>query len=176
MLDKGTDRRDYLRGAIDKYTWLDLGSSFGISDYLAAILYRRLAASDRVQDKRRAVASAYETILAPEQHRLGFTLPHSPEGAVSAHHLYYLLLSTPLLRDELLSRLRQAGIGASSHFVPLHRTPGGLRWSVQHPPCPVSERVASSIVRLPLHQEMTQAETERTASQVLHLLRAMRQK
>jgi len=177
VLEKGTDRRDFLRGVIDKYVWRDIGSSFGLSDYLAAILCRRLARAEQMQKERAILANAYDETFLGSQATLGFRVPVSPrEGSRSAHHLYYLLLSTPGIRDDVLSRLRAAGVEASSHFVPLHSTPGGKRWSVEHPPCPVSERVASSIIRLPLRHDLKVDAVEHVANETLRALKAIRRK
>ena len=168
VLEKGTDRRRFLAGEVDKYTWRDLGSSFGMSDFLAAILLEQLEMRDEIQARRRALTGTYDTLLSPNANRLGFRTITTPPGSESAHHLYYVLVDSQH-RDAVLEELRTAGVGASFHYVPLHLTPGGKRWG-EPADCPVTVQVASSIVRLPLHQSMSTQVAERNATIFLDAL------
>ena len=171
ILEKGTDRRRFLDGAVDKYTWRDIGSSFGMSDFLAERLIEQLALRDEIQRRRKAISDTYDAILGPMGGRLGFRTPAHIEGSTSAYHIYYVVLDDPSRRDPVLHTLREAGIGASFHYVPLHQTPGGQRWG-EPAECPVSIRIASSIIRLPLHQSMTVADAESISTSLLAVLGA----
>lgn len=173
VMDKGTDRRAFLQGAVDKYNWQDLGSSFGMSDFLAERLFHELENADSIQARRRAIHETYDACLTPSAEELGFTTPHVAPGVVPAYHLYYVVLERSSLRDQLLRSLNAAGVRATFHYVPLHLTPGGMRWGVTSTPCPVSEKVAASLVRLPLHQRMEVSEAERNAQLFLEHLAAI---
>ena len=172
VLEKGTDRRAFLDGSVDRYTWQDMGSSFGLSDFLAARLLTELENAEAIQRQRQAVHETYDNALAGAGD-LGFRTPHIPPNASSAYHLYYVVLDQPSSRDIVLQRLRERGVAASFHFVPLHKTPGGMRWGIAAD-CPVSEKVADSIIRLPFHQRMAIEEAERNAAVFLDVFRTLR--
>ncbi len=172
ILEKGTDRRAFLDGSVEKYTWQDMGSSFGLSDFLAERLLKELEDAAAIQEQRQTLHETYDKALAAAS-ELGFRTPYIPANASSAYHLYCVVLDEPSGRDLLLHRLREHGVAASFHFVPLHRTPGGRRWGLDAD-CPVSDRVAESIIRLPLHQRMSVDEAERNAAVFLDLARDLR--
>ena len=161
VLEKGTDRQRFLRGQVDKYTWRDLGSSFGLGDYLAAILVQQLEKADEIQMKREKYSTLYVDLLSPRSEELGLRLPKVGPGQVSAHHLFYVLLADPGVREPLLNRMNANGVNASFHYPPLHQSPGGRRWGngdTAH--CPNSEAIASSVVRLPLDHRMSESDVE----------------
>lgn len=170
VLDKGTDRRAFVEGTVDRYTWHDLGSSFGMSDFLAARLVAELQRAAAIQSARRAIHETYQNVLEPLATELGFVTPAVPIGVVPAYHLYYVILDDATVRDPLLAGLQAGGVKASFHFVPLHRTPGGERWGYPAD-CPVTDRVAASLIRLPLHQSMSTSDAERNAHLLIDGLR-----
>ncbi len=171
LYQKGTDRRAFELGQVAKYTWQDVGSSFGMSDILAGYLLGQLEARDAILAKRRAVVERYHELLAPEAGRLGFEVPATPGDRDYAYHLYYVLLDGPETRTRVTKALAEQGIRAAFHFVPLHDSPGGRRFSARLTECPVTDEVAGRLLRLPLHNALTPADAERVSEALLGALR-----
>jgi dTDP-4-amino-4,6-dideoxygalactose transaminase len=151
--EKGTDRAAFFRGATDKYTWVDIGSSYLPSDILAAFLWAQLDAADQIQQRRRAIWHRYAAQLAPWAFEHGVTLPHVPAHCEHPAHMFYLLMPSLADRDGLIAHLRARGITSVFHYVPLHSSPMGRRWASAGS-CPVTERVSSCLVRLPFYTEL----------------------
>jgi dTDP-4-amino-4,6-dideoxygalactose transaminase len=166
--EKGTNRRELILGRVDKYRWVDLGSSYVLSDLLAAYLLGQLEAADAIQQHRRAVWQRYAEELAPWADARGATLPTVPAGCTPAWHLFYLLLPTPEDRAALLAHTRAQGVGVTFHYIPLHSSPMGRALAARETPCPQSESVAERLVRLPLYNDMTDGDVQR----VLDVVRA----
>jgi len=164
--EKGTNRSAFLRGEVDKYTWVDEGSSYIQSDILAAVLDAQLDKLAEIQRRRRGIALAYRERLGPWAARHGVHLPPDLPDRVSNDHLYALLLPDQRRRDGFLAFLRGRGIGATFHYVPLHSSPFWRRLAGDVPPLPVTERVAASLARLPLHPRMTEEDVDRVVSAV----------
>jgi dTDP-4-amino-4,6-dideoxygalactose transaminase len=153
--EKGTDRSRFLRGEVDKYSWVDVGSSYVMSDLLAAFLLGQLEARDHVQRCRRTVFDEYEASVGPwaRRHRIGALV--QPPWCEHPSHMYYLRLSDADARAQFIDALRAAGILAVSHYVPLHLSDMGRRYGYQPADLPVTERVSREIVRLPFYTSMT---------------------
>ena len=164
--EKGTNRSAFLRGEVDKYTWVDEGSSYIQSDILAAVLDAQLDKMDAIQKRRGEIVLAYRERLGPWAARHGVHLPPDLPDRVSNHHLFALLLPDQRRRDAFLAFLRGRGIGATFHYVPLHSSPFWRRLAGAVPPLPVTERVAASLARLPLHPRMTADDVDRVVSAV----------
>ena len=160
LYHKGTNRRDFLLGEVDKYTWQDTGSSFGLADVLAAYLYGQLEQRQQILEKRRAAFDRYVRRLKPEAGRYGYTLPHIPPDREQAYHMFYVTLPDAETRDRVLAGMRDRGVHATFHFVPLHSSPGGRRFAARDLPCPVSDRVSGRLLRLPFYTDLTEAESE----------------
>jgi len=173
VLEKGTDRRAFEEGTVDKYTWHDLGSSFGLSDFLAARLLDELKKAASIQANRRLIHETYERLLAPAKADLGFVTPVIPANVTPAYHLYYVILDDPAARPPLLRLMHARGVKASFHFVPLHSSPGGRRWGIATE-CPITDRIAASLIRLPMHHEMDESDAKRSATVFLECLQSMR--
>ena len=171
MYHKGTNRREFLLGEVDKYTWQDTGSSFGLADVLAAYLCGQLEEREKVLTKRRTAFDRYQSMLEPEAERLGFTLPTIPRDREQAYHMFYVLLPDGETRDRVLSRMRDRGVLATFHFVPLHRSPGGRRFAARDLACPVSEHISGRLLRLPFYTELTAAEADEVVDAFLGALR-----
>jgi dTDP-4-amino-4,6-dideoxygalactose transaminase len=171
LYEKGTDRRAFEDGTVDKYTWRDVGSSFGMSDILAAYLLAQMEARTSILAKRRAVVERYHEVLAPEAAALGFEVPAMPGGRDYAYHLYYVLLDGPETRARVTKALGEAGIRAAFHFVPLHDSVGGLRYGLGTADCPVTDDVAGRLLRLPVHNALTPADADRVSQALLDALR-----
>jgi len=161
LLHKGTDRRAFMLGEVDKYSWQDLGSSFGLSEINAAFLLAQLEAREQVLGARRAVFRAYEDRLTPPAAEFGLVLPRVPPGDESGYHLYYALLPDRATRDRVLAHMRGAGVMATFHYVPLHSSPGGRKFAARSTECPVSEDVAGRLIRFPFHNLLTTDEIDR---------------
>ncbi|MGE0707696.1 MAG: dTDP-4-amino-4,6-dideoxygalactose transaminase [Planctomycetota bacterium] len=152
--EKGTNRARFFRGEVDRYTWVGVGSSYVLSDVLAAILLAQLEARDRIQASRAAVWTRYQEGLAPWAEALGVRQPIVPSGVEQSYHLYYLLLPTPEQRTRLLAHLRARGIHGVFHYQPLHLSEMGRGYGGRPGDCPVTESVCDRLVRLPFHTFM----------------------
>jgi dTDP-4-amino-4,6-dideoxygalactose transaminase len=168
--EKGTNRSAFLRGEVDKYTWIAEGSSYVLSDLLAAVLDAQLDKLERIQERRRQVSEAYRSRLGPWARAHGVRLFEPPAGRTANDHLFYLLLPSQAERDGCLDVLRQHGIGAAFHYVPLHDSPYGRELDAQAPRLPVTEDVARRLLRLPLHPLLGPAEVERVVEAVVQSL------
>jgi len=160
LYDKGTNRRAFFLGQVDKYSWVDTGSSFGLSDLLAATLLAQLEKRDQIQAKRRHVYESYLAALAPCTD-LGVTLPSRPEGCDPAYHLFYVLMPDKPTRDAVMETMRQEGINPTFHYVPLHSSVGGRRFAARDTDCPVTTDVSDRLMRLPFFNGLTDAQIER---------------
>jgi len=158
LREKGTDRSRFFRGLVDKYSWVDLGSSYVISDLLAAFLWGQLEQRERIQARRREIWERYDVELRPWAAAYGVRTPFVPAGVEQAHHLYYLVLPSPEDRDLLLSRLRARGILAVFHYLPLHLSAMGRTFGGRPGDCPVTEDVSDRLVRLPFFFSLSQEE------------------
>lgn len=165
--EKGTDRRAFMLGQVDKYTWRDTGSSFGMSDTLAAYLLAQLEQRASIQEKRRRLREHYHAALAPHAEELGFHVPRVPTDRGPAHHLFYVLLPDVETRDRVLSRMRADGVQATFHYVPLHTSDAGRRFSVRPTDCPVTEEISGRLLRLPFFNGITSAQADRVVSSFL---------
>jgi dTDP-4-amino-4,6-dideoxygalactose transaminase len=167
---KGTNRRDFLLGEVDKYTWQDTGSSFGLADVLAAYLYAQLERRQQILDKRRESFDRYLRLLEPEADRRGFTLPTVPADREQAYHMFYVMLPDADTRDRVLAGMRERGVHATFHFVPLHSSPGGRRFAAREVSCPVSDRVSARLLRLPFYTDLTEVEADEVVGAFLAAL------
>jgi dTDP-4-amino-4,6-dideoxygalactose transaminase len=158
--EKGTNRRAFLRGEVDKYTWVSEGSSFVLSDILAAVLDAQLDRLAEIQRRRAALAAQYREGLHDWAATRGVRLPPILPNRVSNDHIFYLLFPDEAGRDRALSRLRAEGVQAAFHYVPLHSSPFG-RTLGERSDFPVTERIARTLVRLPLHPLLTTSHVDR---------------
>jgi dTDP-4-amino-4,6-dideoxygalactose transaminase len=156
--EKGTDRTRFLRGQIDKYGWVDLGSSFLPSEILAAMLAAQLERADWIQAQRERLWHGYAEGLRQWASQCDVTLPLVMADATASFHMFNLMVPSIAFRDGLFSHLRERGIQAVSHYIPLHLSPMGAEFGGAAGMCPVAERVNEFIVRLPFFTNMTAAE------------------
>ena len=161
LYDKGTDRKAFFQGQVDKYSWRDNGSSFGMSDALAAYLYGQLEQREVIQGKRKAVFDYYYEGLAPYAEEFGIRLPVVPEYCEPAYHLFYLLAPDNETRSRVMGDLREQGIQTTFHYVPLHDSDAGKQFSARPTECPVSSDISSRLMRLPFHNKLTEDDTKR---------------
>lgn len=158
LREKGTNRSSFSRGEVDRYTWLDVGSSYVPSDMLAAFLLAQLEKGEHVQTARRRIWNRYRDELAAWAAGQGIVLPHVPEHCVPAYHLFHLLLPSMAERDGFIARLRRRGVQSIFHYVPLHTSPMGQHFGARRGDCPVTESVSERLARLPFYTSMTEEE------------------
>jgi dTDP-4-amino-4,6-dideoxygalactose transaminase len=172
LYDKGTDRQAFFLGQVDKYSWRDTGSSFGLADLLAATLTAQLEQAVSIQERRRQVFTGYAEALAGPAEELGVRLPIVPEACDPAWHLFYVLLPAAHQRPTVMRRLQERGIRTTFHYVPLHTSDGGRRVSARPTTCPVSSDVSARLVRLPFYNTLTPDDVQRVARELIHAVRA----
>ncbi|MGB7587723.1 MAG: dTDP-4-amino-4,6-dideoxygalactose transaminase [Solirubrobacterales bacterium] len=166
LREKGTDRSRFSRGQTDKYTWMDIGSSYALSELGAAFLVAQLEAAERFTERRRAIWDRYHSGFAELEQGGMLRRPVVPDACAHNAHMYYLLLNSERERNELIGSLRSRRISAVFHYVPLHSSPGGQRYGRVDGPLPVTDSVSSRLVRLPLWPELTEVEVERVIAGV----------
>jgi dTDP-4-amino-4,6-dideoxygalactose transaminase len=151
---KGTNRAHFDRGEVDKYTWVDVGSSFLPSELVAAFLFAQLEEAERITAQRRSLYDRYMERLAPLEEKGDLRLPRTTAGAAHNAHLVYVTVPQREVRDRLLSFLQDQGILAIFHYVPLHTSPMGLRLGCREGELPVTEAMAGRVLRLPCYFEL----------------------
>jgi dTDP-4-amino-4,6-dideoxygalactose transaminase len=167
LWEKGTNRHQFFRGEVDKYTWVDIGSSFLPSEIVAAFLHAQLQAAEQLTSKRLRWWQAYHKRLAELEAAGWLRRPIVPDPCRHNAHTYHVLIRQGIVRADLLSALRADGVGAAFHYVPLHSSPAGRRYGRTAGSLAVTEDLSDRIVRLPLWADMTHAQVE-TVVDVLH--------
>jgi len=168
--DKGTNRQSFFRGEVDKYTWVDVGSSYVPSEMCSAFLYGQLEEMEHISERRREIYWAYRRALKPLELEGLLQLPVIPEECESNFHLFYVLLSDAAMRDHVLTRLKEAGILAVFHYVPLHTSPKG-REICGEQILPVTEDLSARLIRLPFYHNMTPADQDVVIQSLTEILR-----
>lgn len=148
--EKGTNRRAFFRGQVDKYSWVDLGSSFLASELSAAFLWAQLEQDRWITGQRLAIWSRYHAGLADLERSGALRRPVVPAGLAHNAHMYYLLLPSLRSRDATLKGLERLGVTAVFHYVPLHSSPAGKHLGRSAAPLPVTDDVSGRLLRLPL--------------------------
>jgi len=165
--EKGTNRSRFFRGQIDKYTWVDIGSSYLPSDILAAYLFGQLEQRERIQSHRLNAWNIYVGGLKDWAARHDVRLPTVPEHCEQPYHMFYLLMPNLDLRTRFIAHLRERGVYAVFHYLPLHLSDMGRSFGGREGDCPVTERVSDQLVRLPLHNLLTGDEQEEVIEAIL---------
>lgn len=165
--EKGTNRSRFFRGQVDKYTWVDIGSSYLPSDILAAFLYAQLEQREKIQTHRQMVWNFYYKNLKDWASAHEIHLPYVPEYCDQAYHMFYMLLPTFELRQGLITHLRQCGIESVFHYLPLHLSEMGQRFGGHPGDCPVTERVSDQLIRLPFYNSLTSEDQQRVIEAIL---------
>jgi dTDP-4-amino-4,6-dideoxygalactose transaminase len=166
LREKGTDRSRFYRGQIDRYTWVDVGSSYLPSEILAAYLWAQLEAHGAIQARRSAIWQGYDTGLAAWADRNGVRRPVVPGECEHPSHMYYLLMPSLEARQRFIADLRAARIVAVFHYLPLHLSEMGVRYGGRPGQCPVTEDVSDRLVRLPLHFHLSPDDQARVVDAV----------
>jgi dTDP-4-amino-4,6-dideoxygalactose transaminase len=166
LREKGTDRSKFFRGEIDKYTWVDVGSSYLLSDLLAAFLYAQLEEREAIQRRRRIIWDQYYSRLGDWAAANNVGLPSVPEHCEQSYHMFYIMLPSLSARQHLIEYLAAHNIGSVFHYVPLHTSVMGTRFGYQIGDCPTTEFVSDRLLRLPLYEGYSFSEQDRVIEMV----------
>jgi dTDP-4-amino-4,6-dideoxygalactose transaminase len=165
--EKGTDRSRFFRGQVDKYSWVDIGSSYVMSDVLAAFLYAQLEIWETIQARRRRIWEYYDHHLRTWAQWHGIGCPVVPEHCDQAYHMYYLFMPSLEHRQAFISFLKSRGILSVFHYLPLHLSAVGLRMGGGNANCPVTEEASDRLVRLPFYNTLGEQEQEQVVKAIL---------
>ena len=159
--EKGTNRSRFFRGQLDKYTWVDIGSSYLPSDILAAFLFAQLEAREQIQAKRQRIWRTYSDHLQDWAADHGVRLPVVPAHCEQPYHMFYLLLPSLRQRQGLIEHLKAHGILSVFHYLPLHLSDMGQGFGGQPGDCPVTEAVSDRLLRLPFYNDLTEGDQDK---------------
>lgn len=168
--DKGTNRQNFFRGYVDKYTWVDVGSSYVPSEICSAFLYGQLEEMDRISENRKSVYLKYRRSLKALEAAGLLQLPIIPEDCQSNYHLFFVVLPSESLRNRLLDEMRARGISAVFHYVPLHSSPKGLELCGRVD-LPVTDRISACLLRLPFFHGMSESQQDQVIDVLGNVLR-----
>jgi dTDP-4-amino-4,6-dideoxygalactose transaminase len=164
--EKGTNRKRFFRGEVDRYSWVDIGSSYLPSDLLAAFLLAQLEAKATVMAARKRIYERYAEGLSDWAERCGARLPVIPADCESSYHMFYVVMPTPDSRTRLIAHLKSRDILAVFHYLPLHLSKMGRRWGGRLGDCPVTESVSERLVRLPFYTGLSENDQDRVIDAV----------
>jgi len=164
--EKGTNRSRFFRGQVDKYTWVDLGSSYLPSDVLAAFLYAQLEARQSIQKKRQRIWQHYDTHLKNWAEDLGVQRPTLPAHCENSYHMYYLIMPSLVSRQALIGHLNARSINSVFHYLPLHLSKMGQSFGGKAGDCPVTEDISDRLLRLPFYNDLTEEDQARVVDAV----------
>ena len=167
LWEKGTNRSQFFRGEVDKYTWVDIGSSYLPSELMGAFLWAQLEEADRIIERRRRLFRGYMVGLAPLVESGELSVPFVSQGVSENGHLFYVLLKSGEERDSLMKYLRENGIYAVFHYVPLHSSPCGMRFGRSGSSMRWTDDLSARLLRLPLYYDMSQDDQESVISRVM---------
>jgi dTDP-4-amino-4,6-dideoxygalactose transaminase len=167
LREKGTDRGRFLRGQVDKYTWVDIGSSWVLSDLLAAILWGQLQRADQINLRRIEIWNRYQSRLSAWAAEHGVLTPVIPDGCEHVGHVYHLRFANVGQRTRFIDHMRSRSIMCVFHYQPLHLSPVGRRFGGFAGQCPVSEHAGGRLVRLPLFNTLNESDQDRVIEAVL---------
>lgn len=170
LRDKGTNRAKFLRGEVDKYTWVAIGSSFLPSEITCAFLLAQLEALESIGQRRCEIYETYLCGLEPLAREGLLRLPQIPDECSSNHHMFYILLPDVETRDGLMDYLRGEGISAVFHYVPLHSSPMGVQQGYRKGQLPVTEDSSSRLLRLPFYCELSPADQQHVITHITRFL------
>ncbi len=170
--EKGTNRSRFLRGEVDKYTWIDVGSSYVLSDILAAVLQFQLEKLDEIQNRRKHFYNLYLNGLRELERQGKLYLPKIPASCDSNYHMFFVILPDEEQRNRLMSKLKEFGIETAFHYVPLHSSPyAKSRPGMQQVSLPVTEKFSASLLRLPLYPGLLDVDVEYIIEKVKIILK-----
>ena len=162
--DKGTNRSQFFRGEVDKYTWVDVGSSFVPAEIACAFLLAQLEAMDEITARRREIHRFYLENLSRLEEKELLSIPRTPAGCETNFHMFYVLLRDGKTRDGLMAHLKQHGISAVFHYVPLHTSTMGESFGYREGDLPLTEDLSGRLLRLPFYPDITRDEQMRVVN------------
>jgi len=168
--EKGTNRSQYFRGQIDKYTWVDIGSSYLPGEIIAAFLWAQMIEAESITEKRLNIWSRYHEALAPLESAGRLRRPVIPENCRHNAHMYYILLNSLEVRTALIANLNEHGVNAVFHYVPLHSAPAGRKYGRVHGTMVHTEVLADNLLRLPLWIGLDEEQQNSVIYSVAHAL------
>ena len=169
--EKGTDRSKFFRGQVDKYTWVDIGSSYLPSEVLAALLFAQLEDMDKIKRIRQNIYEKYlRAFMNLEEYKL-VNLPVIPIECSTNYHMFHLLLKNETERGDLIKHLADKNINSVFHYIPLHSSPMGLKLGYKEGDFPITEDVSRRLVRLPFYNSMTEEEQDYVIGEVINCLK-----
>ena len=167
LREKGTNRSQFMRGEVDKYSWVDVGSSYVLSDMLAAFLVGQIENMEKITRRRGEIFDLYSAMLAPLAERGLIRIPVVPKHCATSYHMFYVLTADIEERTALIAHLRAAGIFAVFHYVPLHSSPFAQSLGTPQTNLPMTDELSARLLRLPMYFDLTDWEVEEVASVVL---------
>ncbi len=169
--EKGTNRSQFIKGVVDKYTWHNVGSSYLPSDVLAAMLYGQLQRAQEIMEKRMYIWNTYHQTFKTLEEQGKLVRPYIPDYAKHNAHMYYIVLPSEEIRNNVIDQLKEAGILAVFHYIPLHTSPMGRKLGYKEGDLPVTEEYAKRLLRLPLYPDMSEQELEFICKKVCEILK-----
>jgi len=166
LREKGTNRSRFFRGQVDKYSWVDLGSSYLPSDILAAFLFAQLERRDEIQMRRQQIWCTYQEHLTDWAAEHGVRLPIIPPECEQAWHMFYLLMPSLDSRQALIQHLKEQGILSVFHYLPLHLSEMGRNFGGRPGDCPVTEKISDQLVRLPFYNSLTESDQDSVCTSI----------
>lgn len=161
LWEKGTNRQEFFRGEVNKYGWVDMGSSFLPADYVCAFLWAQLEECGSIQARRKAIWERYYEQLGGLP---GIELPQLPGYATNNGHAFYIVTRTPEMRTALIARLKEQGIHAVFHYLSLHKSPYAVRMGWDKSVLPQADRYTECLLRLPLFRDLADSEVDRVCA------------
>ncbi len=165
--EKGTNRSRFFRGQVDKYTWVDIGSSFLPSDILAAFLYAQLEMREDIQSKREKIWKNYATNLHGWAEENGVRLPLIPSYCEQSFHMFYILFPTLDMRQRMIEYLKSKKIHSVFHYLPLHISKMGKKFGGKKGDCPVAEDISDRLLRLPFYNDLSDDDQARVIEEII---------
>lgn len=173
LQEKGTDRQLVLDGVKSKYSWVDIGSSFLLSDILAAMLFAQTQAVEKIVEKRAKITKEYIELFALYEQAGFLTIPHPPKHVNINHHAFFVIFDTQKNRQRFLSSLRERDVHAYIGYMPLHSSPMGQKFGYKAQDLPITEEIASRIVRLPFYTELAESGIDYCIAEMEKVLSSM---
>jgi len=167
LREKGTNRSSFFRGEIDRYTWVDVGSSYLPSEVLAGFLYAQLEKRVEIQSQRQLIWERYRDGLSGWSQRMGALMPTVPAHCGQSFHMFYLIMPSLDSRQRLIEHLKKRSILSVFHYVPLHLSPMGRQYGGYEGQCPVTEDLSERLLRLPFYNDLDQASQNEVIEAVL---------
>lgn len=168
--EKGTNRSQFFRGEIDKYTWCDIGSSYLLSEILAAYLYAQLENMNKIVMRRKKLFSYYMYTFSDQEKEGKLQLPLIPKHCTPNYHIFFVLLESRKERDRVMNAMKQKGILTVFHYLPLHTSPMGKRFKYTKGQYPITENIADRLLRLPLYNDLNEKDLEYISKQFKRLI------